>query len=287
MYKLTLAILCLIAAVSVAQVSAQQCEVCQLVVGRIETYLKNNATEQEILNLLEKDCQALVKTEWVNTCQSVIKHYGEELIQYIIHSETPELACKQMGLCSTIAKPAGDVECLACEFLTKHIEGYLEQNKTEAEILSVLGNDCKILHEQAWVQTCQGIVKSYGSEIIQMLINKESPATVCAELKLCTKKSVDVNANVECVFCEFAVGKVEEYLEKNATETVIMDMILHDCSALVEKELVAECKKVVGEYGPEIINLLVNEMPPSRVCTTLGLCTATKFKMVNQMMGKH
>ena len=156
MNKLTLAVFFLVVVASAAQVSAQDCEICELVVGRIDAYLKNNATDAEILGYLNSDCKALGNQQWITTCQTMVKKYGPEIIAYIVDTETPELACKELGLCTSDAsmvKNSGAVDCIACQFLAKQVEQYVVQNKTEQEILSVLDTDCSLLHEKNWILT--------------------------------------------------------------------------------------------------------------------------------------
>jgi saposin len=256
---------------------ALDCEMCQYVVSRVESYLKDNSTDQEILTYLENDCKALVKSDWVTECQQMIKSYGPTIITYIINSETPELACTEIGLCTSVTAPkvSNAVECSACELITKQAESYIQANHTEDEIIAALNKDCSLLHYSSWVSTCQGIVKEYGNEIITMLINKESPEAICTKLKLCASFKA-LATDPQCVLCEYLVDKVDTYLANNETDTAIIDYLTHDCTALKDSTIVTECKTIVAIYGPEIIKLLVKDMPAATVCEELKLCAQEK-----------
>jgi saposin len=268
------------------------CEICEFVVDKIDGYLKNNQTADEILAALESDCKLLVNPSWVSDCKNLITTYGPQLINYIVTSETPELACKQIGLCNSSmiveAMPpnGGSIECTACEFLVKQAELYLSQNKTDEDILNFLSNDCKILNDKSWIATCQGLVSTYGPQIIHMLVNKEDPTTVCTELKICTSANdmVDTPEAADCALCQFLVGRVEGYLASNMTETAIVDALLKDCAILRETNIVATCKNLVGTYGAEIITLLVNEENPDQVCLKLKVCTSADNVVVSNKL---
>lgn len=139
-----------------APASAVTCEICTFVVNLVEGYLQNNATEEQILTNLESDCKLLGNSGWIATCQGIIEAYGPDLITYLIDNETPELACAQVGLCSSasvqITKVTADgVSCIACEFIARTVEGYLANNKSEAEILTLVEKDCSVLGVKSWV----------------------------------------------------------------------------------------------------------------------------------------
>jgi len=260
------------------------CGICKFVVSQIDGYLAQNKTDQQILTTLDNDCKLLVNTAWITDCQNIVNTYGQELITYIVNTQTPDKACEEIGFCNktTIAAPTGALECTLCEYIVKQAEGYLAANNTEQDILAFLEKDCTILPDKSWVTTCQGLVTTFGPQIINMLINKEPPATICAQIDLCSNSStaklpINIKAGgaMECTICEFLVGQIETYLDNNATETVIIDSLVHDCTDLKEQTIVAACKNLVSTYGAEMITLLVNEVPPARVCTSVGVCTST------------
>ena len=47
-----------------------------------------------------------------------------------------------------------------------------------------------------------------------------------------------------------------------------------------------QCQKLVNEYAPEIVDLLLQELQPSEICTELGLCTSGK-KLLRGEKKKH
>ena len=47
-----------------------------------------------------------------------------------------------------------------------------------------------------------------------------------------------------------------------------------------------QCQKLVNEYAPEIIELLLQELQPDEICTELGLCSSEK-KLLRGEKKKH
>ena len=47
-----------------------------------------------------------------------------------------------------------------------------------------------------------------------------------------------------------------------------------------------QCQKLVNEYAPEIIELLLQELQPDEICTELGLCSSGK-KLLRGEKKKH
>jgi hypothetical protein len=81
------------------------------------------------------------------------------------------------------------------------------------------------------------IVNSYLPQIIQWIQNNEPPATLCAQLALCSSKSAPkpVKREVEqsvCAVCELVVQVAESYIENNATDQQIEQKLDQVCGDL-------------------------------------------------------
>ncbi|KAN0043200.1 hypothetical protein ACTA71_010840 [Dictyostelium dimigraforme] len=74
-----------------------------------------------------------------------------------------------------------------------------------------------------------------------------------------------------CLICDFAVGRIEKYLDDKANNTVIIDKVEKDCRIL-RNSWVGKCKNIVAEYGPKIIDLLESNQSPKAVCALIELC---------------
>ena len=97
---------------------------------------------------------------------------------------------KNYIICSTIVFLIGTsiayksiLECDACTYLVETTESYLNSNSTINEIETELGLICQHF---SFNQTCQTVVDNYLPEVIQELINKETPQTVCENIGFCS-----------------------------------------------------------------------------------------------------
>ncbi|KAK5580165.1 hypothetical protein RB653_000178 [Dictyostelium firmibasis] len=103
-------------------------------------------------------------------------------------------------------------------------------------------------------------------------------------LALFAVSSVNAGSNLECEFCEFAVGYAEKYIASNATETEVIDKIEKLCN-FVPSELEATCDSLTSVYGKQFINTILNRESPSAFCAQIKICntttTTTTTKAVN------
>jgi len=177
---------------AVAQLGAAQnsggCALCEFVVSKLEGWIGENSTEAEIINAVENVCTVIPST-LRSQCVNLIEAYGDEMIQMFLNKETPDVICKQLSLCSSArASVSSGALCALCEWVVQESEQYLAQNSTEAQIQAALDSACSDL-PAALSSLCQTFVNTYASQIIQLLINKEDPATVCTTVGLCTQYS--------------------------------------------------------------------------------------------------
>lgn len=286
--------------VQVARAQAT-CTICEFVVGEVEKYLQSNATDYEIMEELAKACDLLTDPSWVSACKSFVEKEGPTLIAHIVAQEPPAQVCSYVDLCNsssavqTLPKAAAaavksgdDALCGICVFLVGDVESYLSDNTTESDILGFLEKDCSILGIKSWVATCQGIVATFGPEIIKLVIDKQPADVVCNEVGLCNSSKIadaaiqkiainaapaEVNGTLVCEVCEMLVNFTEKLVANNKTETEIIDGLEVVCNLIPLKSISQECDGMVDEFGTTIIAYLMNEEPPAVVCTEIGLCT--------------
>ena len=55
-----------------------------------------------------------------------------------------------------------------------------------------------------------------------------------------------------------------------------IEALLSQVCTILPDALKPECQALVGQYGPLLVQFLVNELQPDQVCKTLGLCSTTK-----------
>jgi saposin len=262
------------------QEKIDSCAICQFVVGYIEGELGNNRTEENIIQTVEKVC-TFVPSILQAECNALIATYGPQLIQSLINDEPPEVMCAQIGLCTseTVVDPQLDT-CSLCEFVVGYVESELDANATEAQIEAVLDSVCSLVPSTLRPE-CTAFINTYFDQLVQLLINEESPEIACAQLKLCTSVAVTPAklTGEECVICEYVLSTADQYLTGNETEQQLILFVENICYIL-PSTIRGECDALISTYAPEIVQMLVQDYPPDVVCTSIGLCSSVAQPLI-------
>ncbi|KAJ3452070.1 hypothetical protein M0812_03833 [Anaeramoeba flamelloides] len=255
-----------------------QCTACKILAGLVEKYLEEEKTEEEIETALNAVCEKLPRN-YVSMCKTMVEQYLPTIIDYIEDNQSPETLCAEIGFCTSTpkeeeAKPEGGFECTACKLLAGLVEKYLEEDKTEAEIEAALNAVCEKLPRN-YVSMCKTMVEEYLPTFIDYIENNESPATLCAQMGLCTSPSKEEEGGFECTACKLLAGLVEKYLEEDKTEAEIEAALNAVCEKL-PRNYVSMCKTMVEEYLPTFIDYIENNESPATLCAQMGLCRSNE-----------
>lgn len=91
-----------------------------------------------------------------------------------------------------------------------------------------------------------------------------------------------VESTTECVLCEMIMKEVDTILQGSKVKEEIESALKSVCDRLSTDDLAKECSNFVMQYTEILIDLL-KSMPPKEVCTKLGLCTADKAPVKQQL----
>merc|ERR1712054_368014 len=249
-----------------------------------ESFLSENTTEQEVEDFLENVC-SLLPSEYASTCDEFVQDYLPEVIQYIMNNETPDVACQQIGLCSStgIDIAAGEL-CQLCQFAVAAGESFLSENTTEEEVEDFIENLCNILPSE-YASLCDDFVEEYLPEAINYILNNETPQVACSQLGLCRNAVDNHHHNSHhhdhhteqvpqqgelCQICQFAVAAAESFLTENTTEEEIENFLENVCS-LLPSEYGSMCDELVEQYLPEVIQYIMNNETPDVACQQVCL----------------
>jgi len=87
--------------------------------------------------------------------------------------------------------------------------------------------------------------------------------------------NVNVNVNAQgCALCEFVVTSVENMVNTNSTDQEVLAFIEQAC-ALLPSPYNTECTNAVAAEGPLIIQWIISQEQPEKVCELLTLCPTT------------
>ncbi|KAK7340029.1 hypothetical protein VNO77_20721 [Canavalia gladiata] len=164
-----------------------------------------------------------------------------------------------------------DVCSLCQEYTTKALE-YLNENKTQAEIIDILHGTCKQL--RSFKQQCISFV-DYYAPLFFLEVSSVEPEEFCHKVNLCQHIayfSLQLQEN-SCGFCKDTVSAVLAKLKDPNTELEIIETLLKVCNS-VEKYS-NKCKRIVFEYGPLVFENAEKFLETTDICVALHACRAS------------
>jgi saposin len=174
-----------------ADKNSLNCTLCKLVFQQVVNLIKSNATEAQILALIEKDlCTALGTLSPV--CKSIIDSFGPMILNYLANGVDPEKVCELIGMCTKpyykqpVVEPVikNTVYCTVCQYAVQFLDNELKNNKTEAAVVSALDKVCGIVPATLRDQ-CNSLIQTYGVYLVELLVQFADPTKVCQAIKLC------------------------------------------------------------------------------------------------------
>merc|ERR1719495_2900589 len=78
-----------------------------------------------------------------------------------------------------------------------------------------------------------------------------------------------------CVLCEFVMYRLQEWLQDDHTQEDIQEGLHRVCMEAPDT-LKDRCQGMVNVYGPAIVQLIIQDVDPKKVCTVLDICDHEK-----------
>jgi len=171
-----------------------------------------------------------------------------------------------------------------CTYAMGYLQGLIEKKETKEEIENAVKTMCRVLPGH-YREQCQTMVSTYGDMIIDYLMDHVHPSEICQKIGLCSgiSKKVYNRAHhrfmlgfklpkgVSCTVCTYAMGYFDSILTDKRVEKKIEQEVVQLCSHL-PYTFKNECDALITEYGDTLVELLVSELNPSKVCTALKVC---------------
>jgi len=177
-------------------------------------------------------------------------------------------------------------DCGFCEFLITLIYGFIAENATEQQIITVVDGICTYVPETL-SQMCKSFIDEYGPTIIYLLFQKETPSYVCTVLNICNTTATDLfgeNYNLtiaeksypNCKWCNWI--RVT-FLNRLANDKKISDKFINKIlnTACAKRSGVAKkkCESLLTQYGNELLSNIRKQDPSNPACVTQSLCSAS------------
>ncbi|KAI8521805.1 hypothetical protein Bbelb_015590 [Branchiostoma belcheri] len=265
------------------------CDTCEEVVGLARMIIGMNATEEEILEVVEKACTVLPEA-LQDSCKTLVETYGPEVIQLLKSELDPQAVCQALKLCTEgkalPQKPAPEKPldlCPECEAAVKKAKELVDKNTTEAQVVDFLKvHLCEQLG--ALAAACNSTMDTYGPIVYKLLEQKIDPDKICKAIGLCKNatfvhlpiKPVLQQPNDLCDDCKLVMTEVQALIKSNKSEAEVIEYLkVHLCEKL--GALAKECNSTMDTYGPIIYQLLESKLDPDAVCKAVKLCPTSEL----------
>jgi len=283
--KFILVLIAILAICPFLKAKAQSCGDCEIVIGLIETWVDNNATDQQIETYLDVAC-ATIFSAYQQTCDALVAQGVSEIIAWINQDESSQQICTQLGFCTPGSISISQTgECDTCETAVSTIEVWLDNTQNQGDVITTVEVVCTAM--PAWASTCDAMVIAGVPSVINWIETYENSTTVCGQLGLCNAEVAPVKVIApikastpskglgdECSDCQLLVTFVENWSLNNATADQIEQYLDTLCPFL--PDYTQQCEQIVNSYIPQILAYLEADENPTTICTQLGACTAFK-----------
>ncbi|XP_056147569.1 prosaposin [Lampris incognitus] len=222
------------------QMKSVPCDLCKEVLTVVAQLLKDNATQSEILDYLEKACQLIPDQGLTAECKEMVDSYYPIVIGIITGElEDPGVACGAMGLCHS--------QQAALATLQEQFESNeIPQVDLSQNVAPFLLNVPQLLYPQ----------QSPKQEDPKQEASKQDEGDMCQD----------------CV--NFLTDAQQQAKDNSTFVSSLIEQIEKQCD-LLGPGISDLCKQYVSQYAPIVVEQLMS-MQPKEICAYAGFCTAMK-----------
>lgn len=161
--------------------------------------------------------------------------------------------------------------CTLCEKFTTQAVDYLNDNKTQTEIIERLHHACSQLH--GLKEQCLSLV-DYYAPIFFKEVGLIHPEEFCTKMNLCSKMSFIhlPRRDDSCTVCHHAIAEVLIKLKDPDTQLEIIETLLKACNRV--ENFAQKCKKLVFQYGPVFLVNAEKFLETTDICAAIHACKA-------------
>ncbi|XP_072050132.1 uncharacterized protein [Amphiura filiformis] len=266
------------------QFTADMCTDCKMFFGDVQKELMDPNNQQTIISAVEQVCSLL--GDLSSECQSLVEQYGSTVINALAQVLDPQNTCSTIGFCSSTPRlrlKAAD-PCTDCVAFFNDTKMMLSNATVQKEIQNELKMVCSLLGDLA--DQCNSLIDQYGPLVFDLLLPELDPSSICGTIGFCqgvdkqqmitalTKMIIKVKmlptADL-CTDCKMFMGDIQKVLMDPYNQKLIIAEVGQLCSLL--GDLSTECETLLQQFGPTVINALVQALDPQSSCSTIGFCS--------------
>lgn len=242
-------------------------------------------------------------------CTSTVDAYSQTLLAIIGQDIKSHQLCEMFEVCEVeepkkVESISDDNNCVVCQFVMKMLDQELYKNTTELEIKTGLDKICNTLFPSEYKEQCLNFVDTYTDTVIFLIVKKIPTEYICEVIGLC-KQSDHIQAFLEandlhndpkniigaekihinqifteeppkptseCVMCEFAINILSQMIQKNSSKAELIAAMKNVCDKEMPAQFRDQCNMFIVMYGEKIIEMLIQEVDPKKVCQEIKIC---------------
>jgi len=269
----------------------------------IEELLKQNLCAQLPFDFLKQACSDMITENVPQIIDMVFNSYdlkqlcsvvdlcpGDRSIlikQKLIKTFSNHVSMQQLSPAKKVND--GDI-CADCQNMMGDIQAKILSNATEEEIEELLKqNLCAQLPFDFLKQACSDMITENLPQIIDMVFNSYDLKELCSVVDLCPgdrhiliklklkktplyKAVSNLKTGIPCQICVATLTELrQEDMDPNNQLKIMSFIEGHLCSYLGPYK--DQCVATISEYGPEIFQLIADNLDPDVTCDALFECS--------------
>ncbi|VFQ89289.1 unnamed protein product [Cuscuta campestris] len=174
----------------------------------------------------------------------------------------------ESGILAAKEASGSDIVCKMCEEFTTEAITYLNNNKTQEEIINLLLKSCPKL--RMYEKQCVTLVNYYGP-LFFVEVSSVEPEQFCKKAAMCQKVTLTSQKFFNnCNLCHQTVSEALLKLKDPDTQLEILELLLKACDSA--KNYSKKCKQLVFEYAPVILVNAEQFLEANDICTAIHAC---------------
>nr|XP_022314417.1 prosaposin-like [Crassostrea virginica] len=241
------------------EASPLECEICKLLVTELDNLLKENRSQEVVIETVHKLCNALPDA-FKKFCDA----YAPEIIELIVSGVEPKKACSEIKLCSEYEKDQAkssqtetkkiteDPKCEICKLIVNEVDWYIKRNASAGTINATVTKVCNKL-PSAFKLLCTAMAPG----LVKHLEDGLDPASSCVYMKMCSQATPLVEIN-----------RKDEVIPLITISHIHLTFILLCCDLI----------------APTIVKKIEGGFDPQTACKDIKLCTVQFSGVIDESL---
>ncbi|XP_041957793.1 surfactant protein Bb isoform X1 [Alosa sapidissima] len=196
-------------------------------------------------------------------------------------SDMVEISTTRVSVGGTKQNTQGGPVCALCVLLLQKMEDMLPKERTEEQIVELMGKVCSMLPDK-YSEKCNDFLQKYGKQVVDFLLSDAAPHTICVLLHLCLFEEVPPREYAlasDCTSCLSLSALTRFHLGRNATETQTASLLQNICQR--HPNAVPQCEAFIQLYGPRLPRILGKHDGGRDACEKEDFCQSQWWGNVN------